>query len=792
MQPLLLLLIALIIGKCKTGRGIKRRGDNYHHRCGRGSRHCSCNRFRSTFLHLYVLVLSLILLSENATTIQAYRVTCHGNQLSFLPNVVSKVQRRYSPRRYAKGGSGTIGNGGSARGESAMLPSEEHLPTNRSTSNNYFKSLCSSSVLNKSVDENVNFEDGVASFFTLNPNPNIGFLVGRPKRRSATDVVQNDVEEESDAEEGADVKERADETKETNQPATPHQKKRTKKIRLKLKRGYMNEVYDREKKRLNEVLLSFEDKSIFKASKKKIKENILLLNGQTVNIEVIKQYLFHKLRLEYYESIRDQKKILTLDLWSKEINVSVENLKKLIVYIYKMKTLVQKEDEELLIKTYFYNKTNMFSLFRNGAAGGGDVVAPFDFSVPDVDSTVDDQGKGSDLDPKTKKEEAATKGVPSNGAMGKGGQLLPMPISPKRDIFTDYFDNNEVVLYNDCENLINSEVQKFIECIKDIVFFENSIYMLEKLENRPPLLEEVAFAYNYDKDIFIQKLEVKIKLSQKLLIYFIPLINNIIRKAESNFSSNLSEDDFLLVSLDAVKNGFRRYDVEKLGIKNLTKYVYIWAKNSTYNYYQKHKSFVSVSPHTYKDYNKIKKFEESFEEKHERKPSIKEIADGLSMTMERVQKALSSAVNVIDAEKPIMYQNNNSDHPEKNTYTDLIVNADDIHSMNEIVYNDLVIKGLRKFICKSLKKKINKLIIFMKFGLFLRKKIFTDDEICHTLQITKNKLQKHFQLSLNEIKKYINKIKKNKSEVDPNFDFSSYINFSQYDFLGNDFSQILI
>lgn len=96
-----------------------------------------------------------------------------------------------------------------------------------------------------------------------------------------------------------------------------------------------------------------------------MKETILLLNGQTVKTEVIKQYLFHKLRLEYYESIRDQKKILTLDLWSKEINMSVENLKKLIVYIYKMKNLVQKEDEDLLIKTYFYNKTNMFTLFRN-------------------------------------------------------------------------------------------------------------------------------------------------------------------------------------------------------------------------------------------------------------------------------------------------------------------------------------------------------------------------------------------------------------------------------------------
>ncbi|EUD68523.1 hypothetical protein C922_00921 [Plasmodium inui San Antonio 1] len=774
MQPLLLVLVALTIGNCKTGSGNKRGGDNQ----GEDNRR---NSFLIVLLHLYLLVLSLILFSQNGGSVQAYRMTRGGDQLGLFPNAGAKTQRRFSLRRYAKGRSGTMGSD-SARGENAMLPTEEHLPKTKSTSNNYFNSLCCSSVLKKSVDDNVNFEDGVMSFFTLNPNPNIGFLVGKVKPRAATDLVPSDAAEETEATDQTDQTDQTDKTKEsgtTDEAATPPQK-RTKKIRLKLKRGYMNEVYEREKRRLNEVLLSFKDKTIFKASKKKIKENILLLNGQTVNIEVIKQYLFHKLRLEYYESIRDQKKILTLDLWSKEINVSVENLKKLIVYIYKMKTLVQKDDEELLIKTYFYNKTNMFSLFRNGTAGGGDVVAPFDFSVPDVASPVGDQGEGSEPDPRRKKGEASPKGAASNGVASNG------------DIFTDYFDNNEVVLYNDCENLINSEVQKFIECIKDIVFFENSIYMLEKLENRPPLLEEVTFAYNYDKEIFINKLEVKIKSSQKLLIYFIPLINNIIRKAESNFSSNLSEDDFLLVSLDAVKNGFRRYDVEKLGIKNLTKYVYIWAKNSTYNYYQKHKSFVSVSPHTYKDYNKIKKFEESFEEKHERKPSIKEIADGLYMTMERVQKALSSAVNVIDAEKPIVYQNNNSAHPEKNTYTDLIVNADDIHSMNEIVYNDLVIKGLRKFICKSLKKKINKLIIFMKFGLFLRKKIYTDDEICQTLQITKNKLQKHFQLSLNEIKKYIKKIKKNKSEVDPNLDFSSYINFSQYDFLWNEFSQILV
>ncbi|KJP88117.1 hypothetical protein AK88_02233 [Plasmodium fragile] len=770
MQPLLLLLLVPTIGNCKTGRGSKQGGDN--------------RRYSRNRLHIALLVLSLIWFSQNVGSVQAYRFPRGGEQLGFFPNAGAKRHKRLSPRRYAKRGSGTIGSG-SARGENAMVPSEDHLPTTKSTSNSYFNSLCYNSVLNKSVDENVNFEDGMVSFFTLNPNPNIGFLVGRIQRRGGTDAVRSDAAEELEAADELDAPEEKDATKETNEAATP-QPKSTKKIRLRLKRGYMNEVYDREKKRLNEVLLSFEDKSIFKASKKKIKENILLLNGQTVNIEVIKQYLFHKLRLEYYESIRDQKKILTLDLWSKEINVSVENLKKLIVYIYKMKTLVQKDDEDLLIKTYFYNKTNMFSLFRNGAAGGGDVVAPFDFSVPDVGSQVGDAGKESQLDVRSKK------GVACNGVPATSERVPPAPLPPKRDIFTDYFDNKEVVLYNDCENLINSEVQKFIECIKDIVFFENSIYMIEKLENRPPLLEEVAFAYNYDKDIFIQKLEVKIKLSQKLLIYFIPLINNIIRKAESNFSSNLSEDDFLLVSLDAVKNGFRRYDVEKLGIKNLTKYVYIWAKNSTYNYYQKHKSFVSVSPHTYKDYNKIKKFEESFEDKHDRKPSIKEIADALSMTMERVQKALSSAVNVIDAEKPIVYQNNNSAHPEKNTYTDLIVNADDIHSMNEIVYNDLVIKGLRKFICKSLKKKINKLIIFMKFGLFLRKKIYTDDEICHTLHITKNKLQKHFKLSLNEIKKYIKKIKKNKSDADSNLDFSSYFNFSQYDFLGNEFSQILI
>ncbi|SCO68186.1 conserved Plasmodium protein, unknown function [Plasmodium vivax] len=761
MQPLSLLLVAPTIAKCNT-----------------------CNTFRIALLHLCVLVLSLIWLSQKVGSVEAYRVTRGGDQLSLFPNAGAKGRRRFSPRRYAKKGSGTV-DSGRAGGESAMRPSEEPPPVAKSTANSYFNSLCCSSVLNKSVDGHVNFEDGLVSFFTLNPNPNIGFLVGRGKRRGGAAK-----ETDETGEIGA-----ADETN-TNDAAPPRQ--RTQKIRLKLKRGYMNEVYAREKKRLNQVLLSFKDKSIFNAPKKKIKEKILLLNGQTVNIEVIKQYLFHKLRLEYYESIRDQKKILTLDLWSKEINVSVENLKKLIVYIYKMKALVQKDDEELLIRTYFYNKTNMFSLFRNGAAGGGDVVAPFDFSVPEVAAPVGDQGGAANG--------GAANGGAANGGAANGGA------ANRGDIFTDYFDHHEVVLYEDCENLINSEVQKFIECIKDMVFFENSIYMLEKLENRPPLLEEVTFAYDYDREVFIQKLEAKIKLSQKLLIYFIPLINNIIRKAESNFSSNLSEDDFLLVSLDAVKNGFRRYDVEKLGIKNLTKYVYIWAKNSTYNYYQKHKSFVSVSPHTYKDYNNVKKFEESFEEKHERKPSIKEISDGLHMTMERVQKALSSAVNVIDAEKPIVYQNSNSAHPEKNTYTDLIVNSDDIHSMNEIVYNDIVIKGLRKFICKSLRKKINKLIIFMKFGLFLRKKIYTDEEICRALQITQNKLQRLFQLSLKEIKKCVTRIKQGKqsekrrkeaangasganganaSEGDPNWDFSSYINFSQYDFLGNEFSQIL-
>ncbi|VUZ97033.1 conserved Plasmodium protein, unknown function [Plasmodium vivax] len=766
MQPLSLLLVAPTIAKCNT-----------------------CNTFRIALLHLCVLVLSLIWLSQKVGSVEAYRVTRGGDQLGLFPNAGAKGRRRFSPRRYAKKGSGTV-DSGRAGGESAMRPSEEPPPVAKSTPNSYFNSLCCSSVLNKSVDGHVNFEDGLVSFFTLNPNPNIGFLVGRGKRRGGAAK-----ETDETGEIGA-----ADETN-TNDAAPPRQ--RTQKIRLKLKRGYMNEVYGREKKRLNQVLLSFKDKSIFNAPKKKIKEKILLLNGQTVNIEVIKQYLFHKLRLEYYESIRDQKKILTLDLWSKEINVSVENLKKLIVYIYKMKALVQKDDEELLIRTYFYNKTNMFSLFRNGAAGGGDVVAPFDFSVPEVAAPVGDQGGAANGG-------AANGGAANGGAANRGAANGGAP--NRGDIFTDYFDHHEVVLYEDCENLINSEVQKFIECIKDMVFFENSIYMLEKLENRPPLLEEVTFAYDYDREVFIQKLEAKIKLSQKLLIYFIPLINNIIRKAESNFSSNLSEDDFLLVSLDAVKNGFRRYDVEKLGIKNLTKYVYIWAKNSTYNYYQKHKSFVSVSPHTYKDYNNVKKFEESFEEKHERKPSIKEISDGLHMTMERVQKALSSAVNVIDAEKPIVYQNSNSAHPEKNTYTDLIVNSDDIHSMNEIVYNDIVIKGLRKFICKSLRKKINKLIIFMKFGLFLRKKIYTDEEICRALQITQNKLQRLFQLSLKEIKKCVTRIKQGKqsekrrkeaangasganganaSEGDPNWDFSSYINFSQYDFLGNEFSQIL-
>ncbi|ETW19661.1 hypothetical protein PFFVO_01467 [Plasmodium falciparum Vietnam Oak-Knoll (FVO)] len=695
--------------------------------------------------------------------------------------------------------------------------------------NNYFNNLCYSDMINKTVDEHVNFDDGIINYFVLNSNPNLSFLLNsneKGKKIYTVNIknkknVSEDLENyDNKSEEETTIKNEHSKNNNNSKNNINNNSKNNInnkcKIKLKLKRGYMNEIYEREKKKLSIILSTLKDKSIFKKKKNKMKETILLLNGQTVKTEVIKQYLFHKLRLEYYESIRDQKKILTLDLWSKEINMSVENLKKLIVYIYKMKNLVQKEDEDLLIKTYFYNKTNMFTLFRNNYTDN-DIPLDYDLLEKKEDTKnnnennisheiLDDQDPSPNLinDKKNKKNRKKNNvqndydvNTPNN--LKENDNILKRDHNTNNnnknnennyDIFMDYFDNAEKVLYNDCENLINVEVQKFMECIKDIVFFENSIYLIEKLENRPPLLEELTYAYNYDKDIFLKKLENKIKLSQKLLIYFIPLINSTVKRIEANFSSNLSEDDFLLVSLDAVKNGFKKYDVEKLGIKNLTKYVYIWAKNSTYNYYQKHKSFISISPHTYSEYNKIKKFEDSFLEKHNRKPNIKEISEGLNLSEERVEKALTSFVNIIDAEKPIVYHNNKSGNEEKNTYKDLIVNSDDIHSFNEIMYNDIVIKALRTFICKGLKKKINKLIIFMKFGLFLKKKIYTDEEICEILKISKKKFQKQFEDSLNEIKKYITKIKSNKSQLDTNFDFASYLNLTQYDFLGNDFSQI--
>ncbi|GAW81819.1 hypothetical protein, conserved [Plasmodium gonderi] len=879
MQLLSLLIVAINIFNFKT-RSIARKGRILQYYC--------------------VYVHYLILLCKNAKNVEGYQVTsvrfpCGTGELNNLRDFRRKKHKRvffkYDNYRNVKWGETTSCRRNRCRSRfyatnvKSNQPWEESINPEKEVNDgsttkkkvyNYFNALSKSSVINKMVDENVNFEDGVVSFFTLNANPNIGFLINNMKKGKKREQHLINAEKENINGKSFDQKKkmklmdekRRHNERNKNETSLIMEEKKKKKIRLKLKRGYMNEIYDREKRKLNDILLSFKDKNIFNIKKKKrLKENILLLNGKTVNIEVIKQYLFHKLRLEYYESIRDQKKILTLDLWSKEINVSVENLKKLIVYIYKMKTLVQKEDEELLIKTYFYNKKNMFLLFRNSTSPG-QKVDMLDFPLPDVISQSDspddparvnmqtgcqmnnngltskgEEFKGaieeSPLDKSVKGGGKDTECYVRNGRrrekkVGNVGETAHvgedagvsgrtefladtktylknnvvkntgMNASYEHDIFADYFEGKESVEYKDCENLINAEVQKFMECIKDVVFFENSIYMLEKLQNRPPLLEEIIFAYNYEKEIFIKKLEQKIKLSQQLLIYFIPLINNIIKKAESNFTSNLTEDDFLLVSLDAVKNGFKKYDVEKLGIKNLTKYVYMWAKNSTYNYYQKHKTFVSVSPHTYNDYSKIKTFEENFAEKNERKPSIEEISHGLNMSIERVQKALSSAVNIIDAEKPITYQNSNSAHPEKNTYKDLIVNSDDIHSINEIMYNDIVIKGLRKFICNSLKKKINKLIIFMKFGLFLKKKIYTDEEICQTLQITKNKFQKHFQISLNQIKNYINKIKKMKtmkkmntlknkmSENDLNFDITSYMNFSEYDFLGNEFSQIML
>ncbi|SBT79713.1 conserved Plasmodium protein, unknown function [Plasmodium malariae] len=726
--------------------------------------------------------------------------------------------------------------------------------------NSYFNSLCSSNVLNKNVDRNVNFDDGEVNFFVLNSNPSISFLTSNIIREKKTynekkKKKQKDLEKmgrmdkigkaETEDNSSANVERITEGEKVQYRNTEQINDLEKKKVRLKLKRGFLNEVYEREKKKLNYILFSLKDKNIFKKKDIEIKENMLLLNGQTIKTEEVKQYLFYKSLLEYYENIRDQKKILTLDLWSKEINVSVENLKKLIVYIYKMKNLVQKEDEDLLVRRYFYNKTNMYTLFRDNYKDGNAIT--FDFTIPGEEKEKEKINNQMDVQQKDKMEVTKTKERKKKFAKGKAKRLIGEdarneeengkeesgnePNEPneqceqteyskhnepneqnktdteggkgrvtsveknesnKYDIFSDQIGKNEIVLYKDCENLINKEVQQFLECIKDIVFFENSIYILEKLENRPPLYEELTYAYNYDKEKMVKNLENKIRLSQKLVFYFIPLISNIIRKAEVNFSSNLSEDDFLLVSLEAVKNGFKKYDIEKLGIKNLTKYVYMWAKNSTYNYYQKHKSFISISPHTYKDYNKIKKFEDQFLERNERKPNIKEISDGLKFTVERVEKALCSVVNIIDSEKPITYQNSNSAYPEKNTYKDLIINSDDINSFNDIMYNDIVIKGLRKFICKSLKKKINKLIIFMKFGLFLKKKSYTDEEICEILKITTKKFQKHFQDSLNEIKNYIGKIKKNKGALDSTFDLISYINLSQCEFLGNDFSQILV
>ncbi|SBS94385.1 conserved Plasmodium protein, unknown function [Plasmodium ovale curtisi] len=661
----------------------------------------------------------------------------------------------------------------------------------RHKANNYFHSLLHSNVLSKSVEASVNFDDGVINYFVQNTNPNIHFFVSTKGREKHIKNTEREKDVHTNMNEKGSRGKTIDEKEKSMQEC---EKDRKKKIRLKLKRGYLNDMYAREKKKLNDFLLSLKDKSIFKKKPQKIKEKILLLNGQTVNTEVIKQYLFHKLRLEYYENIRDQKKILTLDLWSKEINVPVENLKKLIVYIFKMKQLLQKEDEDLLIKTYFYNKTNMFSLFKNNYTH--EDITSLDFAMPgEENQTKEGRTDMYQNDERNNKNLNITKNVHEKEKKILRKNTFEVSQNGEKneyDIFADHFDNRETILYNDCENLINTEVQKFMQCIKDIVFFENSIYILEKFENRPPLLEELMYAYNYEKEEFLNKLENKIKLSQRLLIYFIPLISNTVKKVEANFNnSNLSEDDFLLVSLDAVKNGFKRYDVQKLGIKNLTKYVYLWTKNSTYNYYQKHKSFLSISSHTYQDYNKIKNYEDAFIEKNNRKPNIKEISDGLNISVEKIKKTLSSFINIVDAEKPLVYQNDkNTSHPEKNTYNDLIVNSDDIHSFNEIMYNDIVTKGLRNFICKSVKKKINKLIIFMKFGLFLEKRNYTDDEICEKLKITKKKFQKIFQNSINEIKNYIKLLKNNKVKLDANFDLTSYINFLHYDFLGNDFSQI--
>lgn len=651
--------------------------------------------------------------------------------------------------------------------------------------NSYYNALCTNQYLNKCINENVNFEDGVSNFFIMNPSPKIDFFVEKNtfkgnRKKYKKEIGIDTFKEERTVKEEKIEKTGRNEKEETKKRAmfSGNSNDQKQKVFLKLERGYMNEVYEREKQKLSEILFSQKDESIFQKKTQPMKKNILLLNGQVVKVDIIKQYVFNKLRLEYYERIRDQKKILTLDLWAKEINISVDNLKELILYIYKMKNLVQKEDEDMLRKTYFYNKNNMFTLFRSDKMESPNSVSQqTEWNVSNVVEYYDKENDNRNMKKRKQKKETKT--------------------TKRCKLFDDNFENVETFLHSDCEELINTQIAKCIECIKDIVFFENSIYIIEKLENRPPLLEELAFAYNIEKEKFINGLEKKIKLSEKLLMYFMPLIRNVIKKAETNFSSNLSEDDFLLISLDAVKNGFKKYDLQKGGITNLTKHVYMWVKNSTYSYYQKHKSFVPLSTSTYKDYNKIKKFEEEFYQKHNKKPNLKDISEGLNMKEEKVQKILSSSYNIIEAEKPLTYKNDTSSsssfnpNPEKNTYKDLIVNSDDIHSFNEIVYNEIVIKGLRKFICKSIKSKKNKILIFMKFGLFLHKKIYSDSEICDVLKISKAKFQKLFQNAMNEIKKYLKKCKKDKEHWDAaSVDFSSYFNFAQFDFFGNEFSQL--
>lgn len=43
--------------------------------------------------------------------------------------------------------------------------------------NNYFNNLCYSDMINKTVDEHVNFDDGIINYFVLNSNPNLSFLL---------------------------------------------------------------------------------------------------------------------------------------------------------------------------------------------------------------------------------------------------------------------------------------------------------------------------------------------------------------------------------------------------------------------------------------------------------------------------------------------------------------------------------------------------------------------------------------------------------------------------------------